>query len=661
MEKTTSMKIKTKLMIAFFSSSIIGLILGVVGLVSIRTLTQQTQDLFNLQQEANGVIHVLDTHFNWRQNITEAVFMGTEFTGALDGKTCAFAQWLDTMSSEDPYILASINSILDAHLGFHEAGNVILKLLDEGKQEQAIRELYDVVLPLTDQVVEGLQTVETRYLEITTAMTDHIIADGFVYTVLIIALIFIIAAAGILLSVLFPRTINNPLSVLSRSMKEAAGGDFTIVLPKDYKGELGELFLACDSLIKFCDTSIRSLRDTIDNLRLLAQKLLEISSQMSQNCTKLKLQTTSVSTATEEFSAGMTQSVSSISTANSHISSVASSIEEINSTIGTVAAAAEQTSFRVRQSTSLVDNIQNSISNASDSVTAASNSFSAVAVSVEDINRSISNVSEHSVTARNKMSEADDKAKNTFVIIQRLEVASKQIGKIINLISSIADQTNMLALNAAIEAAGAGEAGKGFMVVANEVKELAKQTAEATDEIAEQIEHMQMNMPEAVGAVSEITTIINGMAEFMNSFATEIHEQGRRSDQIATETSGAAKKMQDISSEISRITDDALSVTKIVVDSSDGVNEIAKSTAELVLGSQEIAMNSERASNNINEINRAANEMTNGIVDISKNVQLINTEVGELLHNADSTKRSSEDLLQVANDLDQFISEFKVH
>ena len=654
------MKIKTKLMVAFFASSIIGLMLGVVGLVSIRTLTHQTSELHSIQQEANGVIRVLDAHFAWRQNITETVLLGVEFMGSLDGTTCPYAQWKDSITTDDPYILATLNSMREAHMGFHEKGKITLDLLAQGNQEEAIIMLNDVVLPMTDKVVIGLQAVEDRYLEIMSDMTNSILSYGFTFTVIIIALIFLIAAAGLLLSILIPRSINRPLSILTSTMKEAAAGDFSVALPKDFKGEIGELFTACDSMVRFSQSSVKSLGDIILNLRGMAQGLLTISSQMSQNCTKLKSQTSSVSSATEQFSAGMSQSVSSISTANSHISSVASSIEEINSTISTVAAAAEETSYRVKQSTSLVDNIQNSIANASDSVTVASNSFSAVALSVEEINRSISNVSNQSEIARKKMSEADDKAKNTFQIIQRLELASKQIGKIINLISDIADQTNMLALNAAIEAAGAGEAGKGFMVVANEVKELAKQTAEATDEIAEQIEHMQMNMPEAVGAVSEITTIINGMAEFMNTFAIEINEQGLRSDKIAMDTTLAAKKMQDISAEINRITNDALSVTRVVVDSSDGVNEIAKSTAELVLGSQEIAMNSERASNNINEINRTANEMSSGIIDISKNVQLINVEVGQLLQSADSTKSSSENLLKVANDLDEFIHEFKV-
>jgi methyl-accepting chemotaxis protein len=258
------------------------------------------------------------------------------------------------------------------------------------------------------------------------------------------------------------------------------------------------------------------------------------------------------------------------------------------------------------------------------------------------------------------MNDADGKAQNTNAIIQRLETASKQIGKIVSVISDIADQTNMLALNAAIEAAGAGEAGKGFMVVANEVKELAKQTSDATDEIADQIENMQKNMPEAVGAVSEITAIINGLAGFMDSFAQEITRQGKRSDQIADESNSAARRMNEITKEVNWINENAQSVTNAVLDSTKGVNEIAKSTAELVVGTQEIAMNSERAANNINEIDRAAKEMATGLVDISKTVHLINKEAGVAKDSADSAQLSSEELLKTASGMEEFILKFKI-
>ena len=103
---------------------------------------------------------------------------------------------------------------------------------------------------------------------------------------------------------------------------------------------------------------------------------------------------------------------------------------------------------------------------------------------------------------------ANNQAKSTRDLMERLGVSSKEIGKVIEVINDIADQTNLLALNATIEAASAGEAGKGFAVVANEVKELAKQTAQATDQIGRQIEEMQNNTGNAVAAIEDITKII---------------------------------------------------------------------------------------------------------------------------------------------------------
>ena len=660
--KLGNMKVKTKLMLAFTSISIIGLILGITGLASIYRLTAMSGDLNKLQMESNGVKGVVNAHYVWRQNLTETVYSGTEFTGSLDPKACALGLWLDKEGAQitDPRISALLMDISGPHEFIHREAMVLLGYNQAGDTDKAISELFEVILPTAGKVIDGLTQLEELYIELISETTSRIIHAGTLMDVIILAFITLAVIAGVLFSILFPKSMLRPLEILSSSMKKAASGDFTVKLPENQKNEIGQLFDGCSGLIEFSNLSVRSLKTTVVHLQETAQRMLSISTRMEENSARLNEQTASVSTVTEEFSAGMTQSANSLSTASTHISAVASSIEQINSTISTVAAAAEQTSAMVEQSNSLVDSIQTSISKASGSVTAVSASVNSVADSVEEINKSLMNVSEHSVTARNKMSEADEKAKSTSSIIQRLEAASKQIGKIVSLISDIADQTNMLALNAAIEAAGAGEAGKGFMVVANEVKELAKQTTEATDEIAEQIENMQKNMPEAVSAVLEITTIINGMAEFMNSFAREITEQGKRSDQIADESTAAAKRLNEISDEISRISSSALSVTKTVLESTKGVNEIAKSTAELVIGSQEIAMNSERASNNISEINRAATEMTSGVVDISRNIQLINEEAGSFRESADSTKHSSEELYRIAGDLEAFASTFKI-
>ena len=116
--------------------------------------------------------------------------------------------------------------------------------------------------------------------------------------------------------------------------------------------------------------------------------------------------------------------------------------------------------------------------------------------------------------------------------MNKLGESSQEIGNVIKVITSIAQQTNLLALNATIEAARAGEAGKGFAVVANEVKELAKQTAKATEDIGRKIEAIQVDTKGAVAAIEEIGTIINQINDISNSIATAVEEQTVTTNEI---------------------------------------------------------------------------------------------------------------------------------
>ena len=656
------MKIGNKLFASFILMSAIGLFIGLAGIVSITRLSRLSGELNVIEEESKDVNSLVNAHYEWRQDITESVLTMTLFSGTQDSNACPLSAWLaekrDTAS--DGIILSLLEEIREPHAVFHQNARHVNSDISGGNHISARNRLAESILPITGEVIEGLTMIETRYRELIYDKTGEIVDAGNRLTVLVISLIAFAFVAGLLLSWIIPPSITKPIAMLIEAMMKASDGDFSVTLPPVRGTEMGQLFDACNSMISYNAASMEFCAKLSVRIRELAGYLLTISSSLAENSNTLKRQTSDVSATAEEFSAGMTQTAESLGTASSHIHAVAASIEEINSTIANVASAAEETSARVNQSSTLVENIQASISKASGTLTHASGSFNSVAESVSDINNSISTISEHSTDAMKRMSEADEKAKDANNIIRQLDAAGRQISKIVSVISDIADQTNMLALNAAIEAASAGDAGRGFMVVANEVKELAKQTADATGEIADEIENVQNNMPEAVRAVSEISTIINGMSEFMNSLAEEIKQQGQRSDQIARDSSSAAREMSKISEEITKISENSLSVTKTVADSTKGVNEIAQSTAELVHGTKEIAMNSERASNNISEINRATKEMAGGVSDITGNIQLMDIEAGDFEESADLTKKYSEDLLSAAGDLEEFISRFKL-
>ncbi len=151
----------------------------------------------------------------------------------------------------------------------------------------------------------------------------------------------------------------------------------------------------------------------------------------------------------------------------------------------------------------------------------------------------------------------------------------------IKVITSIAQQTNLLALNATIEAARAGEAGKGFAVVANEVKELAKETAKATEDISQKIEAIQADTKGAVSAIAQISTVINQINDIQNTIASAVEEQSATTNEISRNLAEAAKGAIDITKNITGVAEAARNTTAGAVDTQKSAHSLERMAAEL--------------------------------------------------------------------------------
>jgi methyl-accepting chemotaxis protein len=175
-------------------------------------------------------------------------------------------------------------------------------------------------------------------------------------------------------------------------------------------------------------------------------------------------------------------------------------------------------------------------------------------------------------------------AQMTSGIVAKLGESSDEIGHVIRIISSITQQTNLLALNASIEAARAGEAGKGFAVVANEVKELAKQTAKATEDISRKIEAIQSDTKGSVEAIGQIGKIINQINDFQNSIASAVEEQTATTAEISRNVSEAALGSNEIAQNITGVALAARNTT----EGASNTKSAADSLAKLASGLQEL-------------------------------------------------------------------------
>lgn len=241
---------------------------------------------------------------------------------------------------------------------------------------------------------------------------------------------------------------------------------------------------------------------------------------------------------------------------------LSSSSEELTATGQQMGAAAEETSAQA-----------NVVSGASEEV---SSSVQIVATGTEEMGASIREISRNATEAARVAGEAVQVAKNANENVTKLGQSSEEIGQVIKVITSIAEQTNLLALNATIEAARAGEAGKGFAVVANEVKELANQTAKATDEISQKIGTIQMDSKNSVEAIGAISEIINRINDISSTIASAVEEQTATTAEMERNVAQAARGSEEINQNIAGVAQAASETSSGVAQSQQATQELSK-------------------------------------------------------------------------------------
>jgi methyl-accepting chemotaxis protein len=241
---------------------------------------------------------------------------------------------------------------------------------------------------------------------------------------------------------------------------------------------------------------------------------------------------------------------------------LSSSSEELTATGQQMGAAAEETSAQA-----------NVVSGASEEI---SSSVEIVATGTEEMSASIHEISRNATEAARVAGEAVKVAENANQSVAKLGQSSEEIGQVVKVITSIAEQTNLLALNATIEAARAGEAGKGFAVVANEVKELANQTAKATDEISQKIGTIQADSQSSAQAIGEISDVINKINDISNTIASAVEEQTATTAEMERNVQQAARGSQEINQNISGVAQAANETSTGAAQSQQATEELSK-------------------------------------------------------------------------------------
>ena len=361
------------------------------------------------------------------------------------------------------------------------------------------------------QIMADFTAEETGLMEQRQADNESTVSATYMMIAVFTAAALLI---GALLAWLIGNGIANPIRKMTEAMQTLAKGNTAVDVPgTDRADEIGDM---ADTVQVFKDNAIDKIR------------LEEEQKENEKRAVEEKRQ------AELKMADDLESNVKDI------VDGVSSSAEEMESTAQSMSANAEQTN---QQSTVVASAAEEASTNVQTVATATEE----LASSIEEVGRQVAQSTE---IANNAVTEAG----KTNVSIKGLAEAAQKIGEVVELITNIAEQTNLLALNATIEAARAGDAGKGFAVVASEVKSLATQTAQATDEIGGQIAGIQQATEESVGAIEGISKVINELAEIATSIASAVEEQGAATQEIARNVQEAAKGTSEVSDNMTGIT-----------------------------------------------------------------------------------------------------------
>ena len=339
----------------------------------------------------------------------------------------------------------------------------------------------------------------------------------------------LLVLTAIVLSLLM-RKLVAPIIKTNRMLRDIAEGegDLTGRIDVDTQDEVGELAKWFNVFVDKLQHMIRDIGADAESLHQAVGSLSELSAQMSKGAGATSAKATSVAAAAEEMSSNMGAVSGSMEVSANNLDSISAAITEMTSTINEIAVNSEK--------------------------------------------------------ARSITVQAVEQVGNATSQVEALGVSAREIGNVLETVTSISEQTNLLALNATIEAARAGDAGKGFAVVANEIKELAQQTAEATDDIRQKIGAIQQTTSDTVTEISNISAVVNENEAIVTTIASAVEEQ--------------SVTARDISASINQM--------------SSGIQEINDNVGQSSSVSQEIAQE-------IADVNQASNEMSDDAGEVSNN------------------------------------------
>lgn len=550
------MKLTHKLFIGFGGAAFISLIIGVVGLFAIIKETETIKRVLTSDVPSLKIAHELKIEGLNHRRFEKDFFLNIgnqekmkECKGKFDKKSESLLEKLkqiENLLKKDEHApkdsLSVAAKALDYYTkyrkGFENVTEATLK--DPSITPQQANKL---MMPFKDHIYIFESSLD-EIIKITETMMGESskTADKLGHSSRNLILTFLVTGvlACIICGILISQNIKKGLNALTGQINEVSKGNIKPVSGTSGKDEI--------SLVRI------EFNEFINKLRSLIQDIINNSCSLNESSVKLSDVSKLVVNGSEEIHAATRALIGSADAMNTNMSTISAAMDQSTSNAGVIASASGEMASTVNE------------------------------------------ISKNSENARTITEKAVKQVSVASADIEKLGLAANQITKVTEAISDISEQTNLLALNATIEAARAGESGKGFAVVANEIKELARQTSEATLDIKKQVEGIQISTDTAVKVIKTISEVIVEINDIVSTIAASVHEQSATTGEIASSISHVSDGINEVNEKLADNSAASGEVTKKIGDISVATNNIKANSTTIEQNSVELGILSKKLS-----------------------------------------------------------------
>ncbi|MBF0369953.1 MAG: methyl-accepting chemotaxis protein [Magnetococcales bacterium] len=525
----------------------------------------------------------------------------------------------------------------------HRQVDHLVRGMDRGPTK-AMGVLIETIKKSIDQRMEAkLQQVQAG---------DDSFRERLLFFTFLIFLTLMVLGAG--LTILLRRFRCQAKQIIDMTEK-ISGGDLTFQTDTSGIGEMDELGRIYKAFALMTENLVRTVQavflqsETVD---ILTEQLSEIKNTLEKDTLDSKQLSEEVLALNSYLHDETNILKSKAEESTDDVQKASQAIDRFSNNIRTIASASQEASQSVSMVATSAQQMSNDLHGVNDNLVQVNASVQSVTDSVSKIRLALVGVRKQCETAQSESDQASQSSYQTLEAMESLYGSAREIENVVEVINSIAEQTQMLALNAAIEAAGAGEFGKGFAVVANEVKDLARATENATRMIAEKIEEIQSQAGRVAESTRSMATGMNLVRKANEEITQSVADQSDLIQDIANSMDGVAKASEEVTSNAANLGNAAIEVAEAANQASDNTqkiageaNEASSSAIQVMEGSSGAAFKTKQVQNSAHEVLESAinvQKKTLQLIQISKHSSGSAQNTGKLIQLA---RMSTDDLI----------------